>query len=335
MPLLDLPREVRDARRLLATPGPHVHFVRETLGREQWFFFDWLARTRPALLGHFRHSIARSPLAMRTENTGVMVSWLQDPVRERNPRLLKRLHAIEARHAEAGIRCVNRADALSNAIKSHALETLRAAGFHCAKAIRLDGPKRFDTLADRLGLPFIVRNDQGHGGKVHLVSSRKDFDEIVWLRLPHPVALQYIETKSPDGYYRKYRYVLLGHRGAPRHVVIAPGWCVHAEDRVRGDDFTKEEIAYTRGDDPHHDTLDRARETLGLDYVAFDYAIDAEGRLIVWEPNPWPLLWAPFNASDSYYGYQRDCMDRMFTMMLEQYFEWAGIPLEPAPGATR
>lgn len=105
--------------------------------------------------------------------------------------------------------------------------------------------------------------------------------------------------------------------------MIAEHWCVHAENRVRGPQYIAEEQTFLNAPCPFHDELDSARRALGLDYVAFDYSLDRQGSLVIWEPNPFPALWVDFNNLDPYFGYQHAWMERVFMRVLGYYFERA------------
>jgi hypothetical protein len=103
----------------------------------------------------------------------------------------------------------------------------------------------------------------------------------------------------------------------PRHLVISNNWVVHVSDRIFNDATRAEELRYlTLERDPHHDAFVRARIALGLDSVAFDYAYDQRGELVVFEVNPFPGLWAPANEASGF-EYMRPCRDRLFTALAD------------------
>ena len=74
--------------------------------------------------------------------------------------------------------------------------------------------------------------------------------------------------------------------------------------------------------DPNHDLLQRARRALGLDYIAFDYAYDREGRVVVWEGNPYPWL----HFSNKSLVYRNAAMHRTLAGLLKLYLDRAGVP---------
>ncbi|HUG93332.1 MAG TPA: hypothetical protein VML55_21005 [Planctomycetaceae bacterium] len=76
----------------------------------------------------------------------------------------------------------------------------------------------------------------------------------------------------------------------PLHLHVSADWQTRGTNCVYTEELCQEELAYLGGPDPNHARLQRARQALGLDFVAFDYSYDHEGRLVVWEANPFPLL---------------------------------------------
>ncbi|HET6655351.1 MAG TPA: hypothetical protein VFH57_03825 [Gammaproteobacteria bacterium] len=331
----DSPRAVQaaavDAWRhvhLTATDVRHIHLVREAGLRRNWDFFRWLEENEPATARLFRHTTTVGPLARPAAGTALLIPWLWDPVRERNQSLYRRLRALEKRYERAGIPIVNPVSHLSNAIKSVALTRLRDAGFATARALRLTAESTFDAIAVAVGLPFIVRNDHGSRGYVQLVYTSADFQQVDWTQLPHPVALEYLDTRSADGRYRKYRYLVTGDTGINRHLIIAQSWCVHADDRIRRQAYVKEELAFLHEPNPYQEQLIHAARILSLDFAAFDYGIDRAGRLVIWEANPFPGLWPPSYDQNRDYDYQRAWVDNVFRHILRFYLRRAGLDRE-------
>ena len=87
-----------------------------------------------------------------------------------------------------------------------------------------------------------------------------------------------------------------------------------------------EELAFVSAPNPYHDALDRVRRALELDYVAFDYSLLPDGELVVWEPNPYPVLWESGAEADGYLAYQKSHMDTVFSVVLDYYLRRARLP---------
>ena len=88
----------------------------------------------------------------------------------------------------------------------------------------------------------------------------------------------------------------------------------------------EEELAYIDKPDPNHDLLQRARKTLGLDLVGFDYSYDYDGKVVVWEANPYPY----FHFSTKNLVYRNHAMYRTVQAFLEMYLRRAGLPVPEA-----
>lgn len=306
---------------------PHIHVLRETEHEGYYAFFEWLRQTRPEAAGLFRHTVVTDRDAGPFEGASLFLPWLQDPVFERDRTLFDRVSAIETRYASRGVPTVNPVRVLSNAIKSRALATMREAGVRTARFASIDPGAPFEDIAAEVGTPFIVRNDQGHGGYLRVVETPDDLAAIDWTQLAQPLAVEFIDTRGADGYFRKYRYLFAGDVGVARHLIISPSWNAHARDRVRGEAHVAEELAFVNTPNPHHETLNNLREALDLDYVAFDYSLLPDGELVVWEPNPYPVLWDSISAADGYLDYQRSHMDAVFSVVLLYYLQRARLPL--------
>lgn len=257
----------------------------------------------------------------------LLLPWLQDPLRECFPAEHASARRVEDAILAAGGAVVNPVDRLSNSIKSAASALLRAAGVPMPRVAPL-GEAR--TLPQGFAFPVIAREDRRHGGPMHLCRDEQELANVRWHDLDAPVVVEYHDVRSPDGRFRKWRYLVAGDGGAPRHLVISRRWVVKAERRVDDAAAIDEELAYTRSpDDPNREILVRGARALGLDVVAFDYARTPEGELIVFEPNPVATLWAHFNA-DARYDYQRPCVERLYATLCAYWLERAGL----LPGAA-
>jgi hypothetical protein len=89
----------------------------------------------------------------------------------------------------------------------------------------------------------------------------------------------------------------------------------------------EEELAYVSARDPFHQPLQAARQALGLDIVGFDYSIDREGQIVVWEANPFlNLNFPPRGRADHLFA----SIHRTFAIVARLYSIRAGIPVPPA-----
>lgn len=114
------------------------------------------------------------------------------------------------------------------------------------------------------------------------------------------LAIQFIDTRSTDGFYRKYRAMTIDGRLYPLHLAVGPHWKIHyfSSDMAERADHRAEDEAFL-GDMPGvlgaraMRALENVRELLGLDYGGIDFALDGEGRVVIFEANATMVIVAP------------------------------------------
>jgi hypothetical protein len=111
--------------------------------------------------------------------------------------------------------------------------------------------------------------------------------------------IEYIDYRSPDGYFRKYRFIFVDGEILPYHLAIADVWKVHHDSTDMADRpwMQREEEAFLNDPasvfGPSHDRLLREiRERIGLDYFGIDCGLDRSGNLVVFEVNASMLVHA-------------------------------------------
>jgi len=85
-----------------------------------------------------------------------------------------------------------------------------------------------------------------------------------------------------------------------------------------------EESAYANRQDPNHELFQEARKKLGMDFVAFDYSYDDQGRPVIWEANPFPIMCIPA-ARNRWFKDMFSVRD--FTVMAYYYLKQARISI--------
>jgi len=309
-------RSEHSARRIL--------FVRE---REAKYFYhgllDWIPRHWPEAAKW----IEVQPLPCKNvdwSSIGTFYAWLQDPVHERSPAVYAEARDAEARCRQHAIPITNPVDVLSNSVRSRMLNLMAGSGIRVPRAVEIDDWDTFATGLGGLSLPIIVRPAWGHGKAMHLVRDRWDLTDDVRSAFKESVAVEFIDVKDDDNLYRKYRYVMIGSKGFPRHMLASYDWNTYGGTYVEKPAIRTEEKAYIQNPDPHHDQLDAVRRRLGFDVVGFDYGVDRNGTLVVWEANPFPDL---EYVENPIFPYKSPMTNRLFRALLTFHFERAGIPL--------
>jgi tetratricopeptide (TPR) repeat protein len=105
--------------------------------------------------------------------------------------------------------------------------------------------------------------------------------------------MPFVDYKKQDGYYRKYRIVVVDGVPYPYHLAISPNWMIHYYNApMRETPWMRDEEAVflERFEHVFGPPLQRAlREiarVLGLEYFGVDCSIDSQGRLLVFEADP-------------------------------------------------
>jgi len=145
-----------------------------------------------------------------------------------------------------------------------------------------------------LAFPLLLRSPGYHAGaNLERVDGGADVAAAI-AKLPGErlFASQFVDTRGRDGYYRKYRAIFVGDRFYPLHLAVSRHWKVHyfsaatqSDARLQNEERTYLEAPDTALGETAMRALDAIRSVLGLDYGGIDFALDAQGRPIVFEAN--------------------------------------------------
>jgi tetratricopeptide (TPR) repeat protein len=144
------------------------------------------------------------------------------------------------------------------------------------------------------GFPILARPTGTHGGeRFEKLSDPSELEAFVrQCKAPAYYLTQYIDYRSDDGFFRKYRFFFVGDRIHPYHLAIDDKWKIHhaTTDMANRIWMQQEEMAFLR--DPQtvfrpaaYDALRAIQKAVGLDYFGIDCALDREGRVVVFEVN--------------------------------------------------
>ncbi len=146
-------------------------------------------------------------------------------------------------------------------------------------------------VAAGLTWPVLVRLTGQHGGD-SLVKLDSPKDLHACQDLPATGTSIYVtefqDFREADGYYRKYRLVVVGRQIILRHILIGHVWLLHALRRAPETD-ADEEARMARFETDLLPVIQPAvleiADRLGLDYFGIDCNIDAEGQILLFEAN--------------------------------------------------
>jgi tetratricopeptide (TPR) repeat protein len=169
------------------------------------------------------------------------------------------------------------------------------AGCRIPKVLRLpaDQTATRDAAAN-LAAPVLVRPAGTHGGDDF--EKFDDMSGVAGFVAKHPGAehylIEYLDYRSADGHFRKYRFIFIGDEILPYHLAIGLDWKLHHDstDMIDHAWMQREEEAFLT--DPtayftpaHYVALRAIRDAIGLEYLGIDCGLDAAGNLVVFEVN--------------------------------------------------
>jgi tetratricopeptide (TPR) repeat protein len=199
------------------------------------------------------------------------------------------------------------------------------------RTLRVAGPIVAEAALNKefqeFHLPILVRVAGTHGGDDF--EKFDDWDAIADFISRHPEAyyymIEYVDYRSLDGYFRKYRVIFVDDEIMPYHLAIHDDWKVHhfRTDMANHDWMKKEEEhflediggAFTAA---HQDTLRAMAKATGLDYGGIDCGIDRNGRIVVFEANAAMLVHDESNDEFAYKNRYVAVIKNAFETMLSR-----------------
>jgi hypothetical protein len=179
-----------------------------------------------------------------------------------------------------------------------------------------------DACGSDLRYPLIARPIGGHGGEgVVLIDRPEQFTSLV-PDAPVIYATEFVDYRSPDGWYRKYRAIFIDRKPYPYHLAIGANWLVHHWTTGMDHDAGRREEELRFLDKPRDvlgdkvwATLESIGATLDLDFAGIDFSILQDGRLLLFEANPTMLVHPEDDQLFSYKNFAVqniiDAFDRM------------------------
>jgi hypothetical protein len=300
-----------------------IRQAREVPGACERGFLTWLEVNLPEVRARIElHSL---PYRVRDwTRYRLHIPWFQDPVQQWSGRTFRRANLLAAECDRHGIPVLNRVDRLVNAAKLSGSERIRSAGLRTPVMTRIEDIRAFRSGESGPSLPLIVREDWGHGTDQHLVTTPAELQSLDIESMERPIAVEFIDVRSPEDHLvRKYRYVVAGEVGVPLSMHICESWCTRGRDHRMRHHLMEEEQRFGARASEHASLFLVAREALGLDFVAFDFAYDRDGAPVVWEANPYPFI----QISTGRGVFRAPAVVRVFAAQARLYLRAAGFPI--------
>jgi glutathione synthase/RimK-type ligase-like ATP-grasp enzyme len=160
--------------------------------------------------------------------------------------------------------------------------------------------------------PLLLRSPGYHTGRNFvLVETTADLAAAVsGLPGEEILAIEYLDARGQDGNARKYRVMMIGGKIFPLHLAISRNWKVHyfTSDMADKPDHRQEEMAFLEDmravlGDKAIAALHAVCGRLALDYAGIDFAVNADGDLLLFEANATMVIASPDN--DPRWAYRR------------------------------
>ncbi len=176
-----------------------------------------------------------------------------------------------------------------------------------------------ERRAPETPFPAIVRPVGSQAGRDLIRASTAGELHAYLQRVPHQsfYVMPFVDFRSADGYYRKYRIISVDRVPYPYHLAISPDWMIHYYNApMRETAWMRDEEAHFLENfervfaPPLQQALRDMAQTLGLDYFGIDCSIDADGRLLVFEADPAMVVHA--GDDPAMFGYKQPHAQRIF-----------------------
>jgi hypothetical protein len=179
---------------------------------------------------------------------------------------------------------------------SYYLKVWREQGIPCARYQRF---RSFDDLTMDT-YPLILRRDGVHrGGGMYLVRNPEEAREVILKqhaeaaaadpepRAPQPInlALEFVETKTVDNYYCKWRAYVVGDEVIPAHFMRSRSPFVNYKDAALWAGTCAADETFRHQGEPRPDLLLAAARATGCDILTLDYSVKPDGTYVFWEGN--------------------------------------------------
>jgi tetratricopeptide (TPR) repeat protein len=175
-----------------------------------------------------------------------------------------------------------------------------------------------DPVAVSPELPWLIRPVGDHGGaRLERVDTAREISDFVGATAGDAFYLtRFVDYRSADGHYRKYRLIFLGDAILPYHLAIGDHWKVHyfRTPMDQHDWMRREEEAFLADHtqvfgSAHAAALTSIRNALDLEFFGIDCGIDRDGALVLFEANASMLIHA--NDSRALFPYKQASFERI------------------------
>ena len=258
------------------------------------------------------------------DDVAAVLFLLQDPLRETHPKCFEEAVTLATRARERGARIVNDPESLSNTIKTTQSRIWREAGLPTPPCVSFNSIDELHAAAAEFSSPMIIKSDTQHSQKRTLVL--EDLEQIRRTpteELPLPGSLSpFVDTRvgfrkldpsSPYAtHFHKKRVMVFGDHVRNNHVFFSDqpivgcmsstfrhfrsiNPIVRAIGNARCRTHVQWDLRYHDSECEDAALFAKAAKVLGVEFCGIDYSSHADGRIVLWEANPffslhrWPI----------------------------------------------
>ncbi|WP_294122798.1 hypothetical protein [Sphingomonas sp.] len=215
---------------------------------------------------------------------------------ERNPKVLENISRL-VRGVPAKV--LNRPDIVLQTTRDLVSRKLAGIkGLVAPKTVRLRAGKSASAIQTltkaELNFPIILRQTGTHKGQIVGLMPGIDETQASLIKGSEHFATEFVDFRSSDGLYRKYRVFFIGEHIVFRHMLVSDEWNVHAKDRrrfmaSRPDLRAEEEAMFSKPEGAFPaavlEVLRAVRERMKLDFFGMDFGLLPDGQLLLFETN--------------------------------------------------
>lgn len=223
-----------------------------------------------------------------------VLNLVTDP--DQHPQTLQRLRKLLRGYRG---RIINRPEAVLRTTRDLVAKRLSGIdGLLVPQVLRLRNPRpgAASLAAERanLAFPLIVRLAGTHTGKSVRLAANPEEVEAACSGPGDYIVTEFVDYRSPDGLFRKYRFWSFAGATIFKHAIISDQWSIHNADRNRimhaRRDLIEEEMRLMTQMEgvfppPVHAVFNAVRARLGLDFFGMDFGLHRDGQVILFEAN--------------------------------------------------
>jgi len=181
-----------------------------------------------------------------------------------------------------------------------------------------------------LTYPLLLRAPSFHGGNYFVSVDNQNAFNSALEELPgeNLLAMEFLDSRSEDGLFRKYRVMSINGNLYPIHMAVSTQWKVHyfSSDMEKNAEYRNEEETFLGdffsflGTDAIS-ALEKINQTLGLDYCGIDFGIDGDGNILLYEANSTMVIAPP--TREKRWDYRRTAIENALTATKKMFVERA------------